>query len=398
MFAKIASGFFILVFSTAVLSKIVYKSVTVEGRGATFDTALVNAFENAIGQINGLQIATSSSMQIRETIQNENVDYQEGFSQDIEKATKGVVKSYKILAKGSVNAGDRKFVKIEAVIPVFKKSAQTKRRKLAVLPYAYNADLSVNTEALKFSSNLSRDLESYLVQTRKFAMIDRRLEKFTDAELNRVSGEGTPIEEKVKYGNRLGADYLVVGVLRKFEIEKKAKKKLSGDIKESVIPNIVVDYRIVDVATGQIKYAKTHKKRQRLASSQSLADFSKKVAGVIGEDTIFAIYPMKIISKNADIVTLNQGNETVKVGRVFNVMKQGKALIDPYTKEKIGREEILIGQVKVENVTAKFSTGKLIGDLNKLKGVKAANLVVRPVDKKSSESFDKLFDSDEFNF
>ena len=31
----------------------------------------------------------------------------------------------------------------------------------------------------------------------------------------------------MKYGNRLGADYLVVGVLRKFEIEKKVKKKLS---------------------------------------------------------------------------------------------------------------------------------------------------------------------------
>ena len=107
---------------------------------------------------------------------------------------------------------------------------------------------------------------------------------------------------------------------------------------------------------------------------------------------------MKIISKNEDTVTLNQGNETVKVGRVFNVMKQGKALIDPYTKEKIGREEILIGQVKVENVTAKFSTAKLIGDSDKMKGVKPDSLVVRPVEKTSSESFDELFDSDEFNF
>ena len=398
MFAKIASVLFVMFFSTNLLSNVVYKSVTVEGRGLTFDSALVNAFENAIGQVNGLQVATKSSMQIRETVQNENVDYQEGFSQDIEKSTKGVIKSYKILAKGSVNTGDRKFVKIEAVIPVFKASSQTKRRKLAVLPYSYNADLSGNTEALKFSSDLSRDLESYLVQTRKFAMVDRRLEKFTDAELSRVAGDSAPIEEKVKYGNRLGADYLVVGVLRKFEIEKKVKKKLSGDIKKSLIPSIVVDYRIVDVVTGQIKYAKTHKKRQRLASSQSLTDFSKKVASSIGEDTIFAIFPMKIVSKNEDTVTLNQGNETVKVGRVFNVMKQGKALIDPYTKEKIGREEILIGQVKVENVTAKFSTAKLIGDSDKMKGVKPDSLVVRPVEKTSSESFDELFDSDEFNF
>ena len=72
MFAKIASVLFIMLFSTNLLSNVVYKSVTVEGRGSTFDSALVNAFENAIGQVNGLQVATKSSMQIRETVQNEN--------------------------------------------------------------------------------------------------------------------------------------------------------------------------------------------------------------------------------------------------------------------------------------------------------------------------------------
>ena len=124
-------------------------------------------------------------MQIRETVQNENVDYQEGFSQDIEKSTKGVVKSYKILAKGSVNTGDRKFVKIEAVIPVFKKSAQTKRRKLAVLPYAYNTDLSGNNEALKFSSIF---LEIWNRTSYKLVSLlwSTELEKFTDAELSKL--------------------------------------------------------------------------------------------------------------------------------------------------------------------------------------------------------------------
>ena len=51
---------------------------------------------------------------------------------------------------------------------------------------------------------------------------------------------------------------------------------------------------------------------------------------------------MKIISKNEDTVTLNQGNETVKVGRVLNVMKQGKRLIDPYTKEKSEGKKLLL--------------------------------------------------------
>ena len=41
----------------------------------------------------------------------------------------------------------------------------------------------------------------------------------------------------------------------------------------------------------------------------------------------------------------------------------GEELIDPDTKESLGREEILIGKVKITSVLPKTSTAEIIEDL-----------------------------------
>ncbi|MBI5677541.1 MAG: hypothetical protein HZC52_03400 [Planctomycetes bacterium] len=76
------------------------------------------------------------------------------------------------------------------------------------------------------------------------------------------------------------------------------------------------------------------------------------------------IFPPKVLSKRGKQITINRGDGTdIAVGQIWNVFTLGEELIDPDTKESLGREEILIGKVKIIGVLPKTSTAEIIEDL-----------------------------------
>ena len=52
----------------------------------------------------------------------------------------------------------------------------------------------------------------------------------------------------------------------------------------------------------------------------------------------------------------------MSVGDVFNVYAVGEELIDPDTKESLGREEVKVGQVKIAELTPKTSKAEVMED------------------------------------
>ena len=73
-----------------------------------------------------------------------------------------------------------------------------------------------------------------------------------------------------------------------------------------------------------------------------------------------AIYPIAVVSVSNDVVTFNQGGETVQVGRVYRLVKLGANLQDPYTKESLGQEELEVGRAEVISVTDRTASAKVI--------------------------------------
>jgi hypothetical protein len=62
-------------------------------------------------------------------------------------------------------------------------------------------------------------------------------------------------------------------------------------------------------------------------------------------------------------VTVNRGDGGgVAVGDTFNVFALGAELIDPDTKESLGREEVKVGTVKISQVNPKTSTADILND------------------------------------
>lgn len=66
----------------------------------------------------------------------------------------------------------------------------------------------------------------------------------------------------------------------------------------------------------------------------------RSAADAIGEKVISGIFPLRVIQVTAGTsVVINQGGDTVKVGDVYLANMLGDMMIDPYTKEPLGRAE-----------------------------------------------------------
>ncbi len=354
--------FLFLLISSSTYAEISYKEVTARGSGKTYENALSSALETAVGKVNGISIATAKSSQIQEVVKNEKVDFIENFSQNTETISNGVVKSYRITKLSNNPDTGRLTISIVAVVPIYKHSStQLKRRKIAVAPIAVDRDYLSNKGALKFAATLSTDLQSYLTQIRKFAVLDRSFQKFTNAELESYKSGNYPIEDSLKIGNRVGAEYLVIIGIREFSIKNKNTDTGNTDIKfnKTTVP-ISIELRIIDIVSGQVKFAYKHIQTGRITKNFGLASFSKQIATNLGERINFAIFPITIISRQGDMLTLNQGGETVKVGKSYRLVKLGKPLKDPYTGESLGKEEIEVGMVEIKNKTDRISSAKLV--------------------------------------
>lgn len=91
-----------------------------------------------------------------------------------------------------------------------------------------------------------------------------------------------------------------------------------------------------------------------------LIDAVRDAAQQIADRVVNVAFPAKVLAKTAKQITINRGDATgVKVGQIWNVMSQGKALVDPDTGEVLGREEGIVGKARVTAVQPKFCTAEL---------------------------------------
>lgn len=344
----------------AAQAQVVYREVVVTGFGIHISEAVVDGLENAIAQVTGQRLSSSVSLRISETTQDNNVKLDESFQRNVEKATRGVVKSYTVLDSG-MGADSRAYAKIRAVIPSYKPSDQIKRLKLAVAPLSINGRLASDRRAIEFAESVSAALEAHLTQTRKFAMLDRRFTATSERELQRFSKHQAPLEETVKVGARVGADYIVLASLREFDFQARTEPRVAGRVVERLRVPVTIDVRVIDIATGQVKFAQSYNHPGRLPSGQSLEQYAIDIGSDIGQVINFAIYPIAVLSANGGHLTLNQGGQTVQVGRVYSLVRLGPELTDPYTRESLGPEETEVGRIEVTGATDRTATARLLG-------------------------------------
>ncbi len=81
------------------------------------------------------------------------------------------------------------------------------------------------------------------------------------------------------------------------------------------------------------------------------------------------IYPARIVSKIDRMVTISRGEGSgVAIGQVWEVFALGEEMTDPDTGASLGREELMVGQVRITRVNPKTSQAEIISDTGVDKG------------------------------
>ena len=365
--------FFLVFFinSPVLSNKIEYVSVTSKGIGATYTEALNNALSNAIAQVNGRSIETNTSLnKISKSITSNNeksIYSSKEFQKTIKEKTEGYVSNFKIISE---NKSDKNIItiKVSADIGKFKLKKSAKRKRIAVLPFYHTRkyyNLFDNlVDAGKIDRLLTQNLVSYLVQTRKFTVLDREYLKDIDSELSVIKNNETTIEETVKLGQKLFSDYILVGTLEKFVAsEKEIKIKNSKTVVKSLNASIEFNYRIIDVPTSQIMYSDNFSETYQLNDpniTSPESEIIKRLSLSIGNKILYAIYPLRIEKITNNTAYIGQGGSDIKVDTEYEIYELGEKIKDSYTNEYIGREETLVGKLKISNVGAKISYGEII--------------------------------------
>jgi len=332
--------------------------VEVQGNGPSRSTAISSALTAAVEQVSGLKIEANSILrQELSSISNgaeRAIDLTENHQIELLRETGGIVKSYDVISVE--NVGDGSFnallrVSIERYstpgLPT-----QDRRRIVVALP-ANLASADPPQLALMRDS-----LNSYLVQTRRFAVLDRENDAAYREEIDLLKSTDVPLSETVRIGQVIGADYILLSKVRQLEATSQEQVlPITGTRVTRSSAKLSSDFIVVEIASRQVKW-----------SGQVVAEVTgdreavvRAAAAEIGEKVVSAIFPLRVIQiVGHRTFVINQGGDTIKVGQSFLANMLGEPTTDPYTKEPLGRAEIPIGTVRISRVDPKLSYGELI--------------------------------------
>ena len=357
-------------------------SVQSQGLGITQRDAFLDGVREAVSMVNGMAIASQTSLAELTTEVTTDTDstflMSSAFMEQVSTATSGIVEGYDILSSSEDASTGLVIVELSVRVARYTASKQLDRLRMALGAMRIDNNVQDRAAAAEFAEDFQDGVIDYLTQTRRFAMIDRQLMADTQAELNFVATANVPTRELARLGNQVGTDYLVVLELRDlFTTVSERKMATTNRVRRKTALTSEAGVRIIDVATSQIKFSGTVDS----LGDKDYRDLARKASRAIGRYIQNAIYPIRIIAIDGDVLTLGQGGKTIERGERYSLIRLGERLYDPYTKESLGYQETAVGTVMITTVRAKQSKA----EIETLDGADIATLtgyeyVVRPIE------------------
>lgn len=251
------------------------KTITkeVQGQGETENLAVSNAIINGITQENGTYVNSVNAV-INAYTQGEgeisigpltlplsgNMLAQENISA-IKAATKGSVVSYKLLK--SSQKDKQWFVTLEMTFAKYSGIKQSKEKQnqysLTVLPFKLNTLVSPSAQySVHAVSLLSQTITDNLSQSNDFRMVDRNIHDLNayKNEINILQSGNVTSLEQGRLGQMIGSDYIVTGTVNLLRVEN-ISKDYYGTNFNHYIAQMTVNYRLIEMATMQLRYSDT---------------------------------------------------------------------------------------------------------------------------------------------
>jgi curli biogenesis system outer membrane secretion channel CsgG len=373
----------------------------VTGQGRNRDEAIKNALYRAIEQARGVKVGSGtyefsyrgssagfgSQQPGQRSIDLDSMDFS---TQGTVYTTEigGLIKSYEVLDEKQVDP-DTYQVKLNVAVYDYAARWQSQRVRVALMPVKTMQNtyqfLNSSISAEMLSTLFSQRLAAGLVQTNKFAVLDRESLRDFAAEKNVLFSLDAPLSEQAKLAETLGADYLLVGTITQASIERIQKNLQAANYTTNeYTARLNFDYRLVDNATKQIVLASNAQKYLKNEDVRNLSDeqdpdkwnaaqirdaFISIVVNDVIEAIINRVYPITIADVQPDdgVIILNQGGERMAAGMVLDVFKQGREVFDADTGESLGTTENRIATIEIKKVAPTMSYAAIVdGDLSQI--------------------------------
>jgi len=380
--------------SSALLAADHVVEIESKGQGPTRDRAIQNALFQAVGQVQGVAVGTvMASVDVQtgsldvirdpatgsKKIELDGVSARTMGNLTVTEA-KGLVQSYDVLDEKK-NGADGFEVKLKVRVYDYRSPEDIKKYRMAVVPFTPQAaayrfgNRMVTGERL--GEQFSQILTTMLARNEKFTVLDRDSQAAILKEKQVLISNDAPIEERMRLGEVLGADYLLVGKIPQAEItvEEKWNPAIGANLRE-FRAKLEVEYRLVVgptrqvAASDQLRITLEHDQVKSLMARWKSDDIdyaemqqnlvtraAKQIADMVSD----ALYPIRVAAVgDTGAILLNQGGKRFSEGELFEIHKTGGDIIDPDTKHSLGQEEIPLATVKITKVLPRIAYATLV--------------------------------------
>jgi len=335
------------------------------GRAADRQTAVYKALEEAVSK-QGATLSANIKLKLEAETKRFNEiktrRVEQSVSSDFTRATDGLLRWWDI--KSEAEESGTYSVEVAAVVAKIKTpaAANSTRKILAVLPFRVSEDARFKDRSVPASTvgtQLREAAVTYLVQSRKFAVVDKTF----DDELTRlVDAKPTsdPIQRAIEAAKKIGAQYLVIGLAEGLGVSQKSIGGLSVASADGA-----VSLRIIEVQSRQTVLAKAFMLRDLpdldLGSDRPELSIADALGRAMAERTLETIYPFKVAALNGpDEVVLNRGGDALSAGDKLEIFNPGEEIKDPSTSESLGVTERKVATAEVIRVLPKVSYAKVV--------------------------------------
>jgi curli biogenesis system outer membrane secretion channel CsgG len=260
---------------------------------------------------------------------------------------------------------------------------------LSIRPTPSLAD-SIKPEKKVEMNRILESMDSQLIDrinaTRKFDIVGRSdLDNIMKEQDTGASGNVDP-KTAAQAGKLTGAKFILTSTVDDFQdYVEKATFEGTGRSATKRVFRLSIVGKIYDATTGkllesaniqtgndefkQIQQERNYSVKDGELSDEMMVAVSRSMAEKIANHVADVIFPIKVLIKGDNEVTINRGDGGgVAIGDTFNVFALGQELIDPDTKESLGHEEVKVGRVKITEVDPKFSKAAILEDTGIDKG------------------------------
>ena len=364
------------------------RTITVEaqGVGPTREKAVTAALAEAVSRVNGLALDSRDVTRVKAEIRNKSekrggdasskttANLHEELERQTRTKTQGAVKSYQVI--DVICAEQECTAKLSVDINKYEAGTQSNRLRIAVLDFRQKGP-----KQAMFADQVNQSMVDYLTGTRHFAVLDRDYQEERLGELQGLMRDDVRTEERARIGNSLGTDYIVTGTVEELYGKDITRKvPFTNEVVHQQEVKVVVSWRVVEAATGQILVSNTIAKKFNVnAQDADQGSIGRPIVRSIAETINDIIYPILVLSYNESTQTLilGQGGSTLTPGTQYRLVKYGALLEDPYTGEKSAREEIDVGIVQIARVTPKSAYARVLQCQTDLRGVAPREYILR---------------------